>query len=164
LIENYTDDQAAAAYARMANYHGKHATSWEACGWQSAIGAYDAWHITSTDISRVSFTKLDQIGDRGFEYAVSFHGYSGGDILVGGGAPTALKEAVAGAIEGVVGGAYTVTVVSTGEYAGTSANNFVNWLTDGGTGGVQIEQPYGARSAYWEDIAEAVADVFAPLI
>ena len=163
VIESYTDEQAERVYSQLSGAS-KDVSAWRCKGFQSAIGAFDAWHITSTEISRDSFPLLDSIGDRGFEYAVSFHGYSGSDILVGGAAPSALKESVADAIQEAVGEAYTVQVVSSGEYAGTSAANFVNWLTDGGDGGVQIEQPYGARSGYWQDIADAVADVFAALL
>lgn len=160
MIENYTDEMAVWAQAEMV---GESADSsvWYCIGHQDAIGAYDAWHITSTDISRESFPYLDDIGDRGFTYAVSFHGYGEADIAVGGGASSALKTEVKEAIEGVVGEAYEVNIVTSGPYAGTSEDNFVNWLTDGGDGGVQIELPYGARSTYGQSIAEAVAGVYA---
>jgi phage replication-related protein YjqB (UPF0714/DUF867 family) len=164
LIENYTDEMAEWAQARVDTHHSKEASAWYAAGWQSAIGAYDAWHITSTDVSPISFTLLGQIDERDFTYAVSFHGYSGSDILVGGGSNLTLKNAVKNAIEDVVDGAYDVEVVTTGSYAGTSPDNFVNWLTFNGAGGVQIELPYGARSGYAQVIAEAVADVFADLL
>lgn len=164
VIESYTDEQAEWMHARLSDHHSKDSSCWVACGWQDAIGAVDAWHITSTDISRDSFSLLDQIGDRGFSYAVSFHGFSEDSIMVGGGSSSALKTEVASAIELVVGVDYDVDVVSSGAYAGVSADNFVNWLTSGGSGGVQIEQPYGARRDYGEAIAEAVADVFAAKI
>lgn len=164
IIENYTDEEADWMYSRLVSHHSKDASSWVACGWQDAIGAFDAWHITSTDISRDSFSKLDQIGDRGFTYAVSFHGFSEDDIYVGGGASSTLKNEVKTAIENAVGTAYDVVVVSSGAYSGVSPDNFVNWLTSGGSGGVQIEQPYGARRDYGQAIAEAVADVFASKI
>lgn len=164
VIENYTDEQAEWMHSRLANHHSKNSSCWVACGWQDAIGAFDAWHITSTDISRQSFSLLDQIGDRDFDYAVSFHGFSEDSIMVGGGASSALKTEVKEAIEAAVSGAYDVSVVSSGAYAGVSPDNFVNWLTSGGSGGVQIEQPYGARQNYGQAIAEAVADVFASKI
>lgn len=160
MIENYTDEQAERMHSQLSGAS-KSSSCWRCAGWQDAIGAYDAWHITSIDVSRDSFPKLDQIGDREFTYAVSFHGYSENMISVGGGASTALKEEVAAAIEEAVDEAYEVVVVSSGPYAGTDPDNFVNWLTSGGTGGIQIEQPYGARQNYGEDIADAVAAVFA---
>lgn len=158
IIENYTDEQAERVYSQLVGAS-KDVSCWRCKGWQDAIGAYDAWHITSTEISRDSFPYLDQIGDRGFDYAVSFHGYGEADIAVGGGAPTALKSEIAAAIQAVVGEDYDVTVVTSGPYAGTSPDNFVNWLTTAGNG-VQIEQPYGARQTYGQAIADAVAAVF----
>ena len=159
MIENYTDEMAKWCYDEMVSLS-KSATCWRCIGHQDAIGAYNAWHITSTDISRLSFPYLDQIGDRSFSHAVSFHGYGEADIAVGGAAPSALKTEIKEAIEDVVGTNYDVTIVNIGPYAGTSEDNFVNWLTDG-SGGVQIELPYGARQTYGQDIAEAVAAVFA---
>jgi phage replication-related protein YjqB (UPF0714/DUF867 family) len=158
LIENYTDEQAERVFDQLEGAS-KDVSSWRCKGWQGAIGAHDAWHITSTEISRDSFPYLDQIGDRGFAYAVAFHGYGEADIAVGGGAPTTLKQEVANAIQAVVGTDYDVTVVSDGPYGGTSPDNFVNWLTSSGNG-IQIEQPLGARQTYGQAIADAVAAVF----
>lgn len=159
MIENYTDEMAKWCYDKMVSLS-KSASCWRCIGHQDVIGAYDAWHITSTDISRLSFPYLDQIGSRNFSHAVSFHGYGEADIAVGGAASSSLKTEVKEAIENVVGSSYDVTVVTTGPYAGVSEDNFVNWLTDG-SGGVQIELPYGARQSYGQSIAEAVAVVFA---
>jgi phage replication-related protein YjqB (UPF0714/DUF867 family) len=158
VIENYTDEQAERVFDQL-DGAGKDVSSWRCKGWQGEIGAYDAWHITSTEISRDSFPYLDQIADRGFGYAVSFHGYGEEDIAVGGGASTAFKTQIAVAIQSAVGTAYDVTVVNDGPYGGTSPENFVNWLTSA-SNGVQIEQPYGARRDYGQAIADAVASVF----
>lgn len=38
-------------------------------------GAFNRWHITSTDINEESFPKLKTVFGRGFEYAVAFHGF-----------------------------------------------------------------------------------------
>lgn len=159
MVENYTDEMAQWAYNRVAAAS-KEASAWYCIGHQDTIGAYDAWHITSTDISRNSFPYLNDIGDRAFDHAVSFHGYGEADIAIGGNASSTVKNEVKQAIEGVVGNDYDVVIVTSGSYSGTSASNFVNWLTDGGTGGVQVEIPSGARSSYGQAIAEAVADVF----
>jgi phage replication-related protein YjqB (UPF0714/DUF867 family) len=162
IIENYTDEQAERVFDQL-DGAGKDVSSWRCKGWQGEIGAFDAWHITSTEISRDSFPYLDQLGDRGFGYAVSFHGYGEEDIAVGGGASVAFKTQVANAIQSAVGSAYDVTVVDGGSYGGTSPDNFVNWLTSAGNG-VQIEQPYGARRDYGQAIADAVASVFEGLL
>lgn len=163
-MESYTDEQAERVQSQL-DSASKDCSAWRCKGWRSGGGAFKAWHITSTAISRDSFPKLDQIGSRGFDYAVSFHGFSGTrTVYVGGRAPSALKNDIADAIGAVLPGNYTVSVVTSGPYAGQSEDNFVNWLTSSGDDGVQIEQTYDARSNYWQDIADAVADVFAALI
>lgn len=159
MIENYTDEQAERVLSQM-QASSKPCSAWCCKGWRSGGGASTAWHITSTEIHTSSFPHLNQIKDRGFAYAVSFHGYSEDTIAVGGAATLALKSEVAAAIQSVVGGDYEVEVVTSGPYGGTDPANLVNWLTATG-GGVQIEQPSGARSAYWQQIADAVAAVFA---
>jgi len=163
-IESNTDEQTEWCYNKLVNTYSKDASRWEACGWQDEVGAYDAWHITSTDISRDSFSLLDSIGDRDFQYAVAFHGFSQDGILIGGNAPADLKCTIRQAIETACEGNVEVAITTEGEYSGTDPDNFVNWLTDGGSGGIQIEQSYYARSNYAQEIAEAVADVMQSLI
>ena len=162
IIENYTDEQAERVFDQL-DGAGKDVSAWRCKGWQSEIGAYDAWHITSTEIDQASFPYLDQIAERNFGYAVAFHGYGEADIAVGGGASAAFKTQIASAIQAAVGEAYDVTVVTDGPYGGTSPDNLVNWLTAAGNG-VQIEQPYGARRDYGQAIADAVASVFEGLL
>jgi phage replication-related protein YjqB (UPF0714/DUF867 family) len=162
IIENYTDEQAERVYSQL-DGQSKDVSAWRCKGWQDAIGAYDAWHITSTEISTESFPLLNVIKNRGFDYAVSFHGYGEADIAVGGGASVALKQEIATAIEAISGLPYDVSVVTDGPYGGVSPDNFVNWLTSAGNG-IQIEQPYGARRDYGQAIADAVASVFASKI
>jgi phage replication-related protein YjqB (UPF0714/DUF867 family) len=162
LIEKFTDEQAEAMYYRLTEHYSKNASAWCCCGWQSQLGASAAWHITSSDISRMSFPKLDQIGDRAFKYAVAFHGYSEDAILIGGTVKTDLKRTLWKKIEDAVNGSgIKVAITTGGRYSGTDPKNFVNWLTTGGAGGIQIEQPFLARKDYWKAIAEAVADVLA---
>lgn len=47
------------------------------------------------------------------------------------------------------------------DIAGESPANFINWLTARGAGGVQIEQPPDGREEHHQQIAGAVAAVFA---
>lgn len=161
LIENYTDEEAERCFSQL-QAQAKPCSSWRAKGWGSGDqGAFARWHITSTELNGVSLPLLGTLEARAkYAYGVSFHGYSLEDIAVGGAAPLALKQEVANAIQSVVGADYAVTVVDSGPYAGTDPANIVNRLTQ--NGGVQIEQPSGARSAYWVQIADAVASVFAP--
>ena len=159
-MEAYTDEQAARVQSQLAGAS-KNASAWYCMGYQSAVGAYDAWHITSVEISEESFPYLSDVSGRTFDYAISFHGYGEADIAVGGGASTATKTAIRDAIAAIEGLPYDVSVVTTGEYAGNNPDNIVNRYT---SAGIQIEQPYGARSGYWQAIADAVATVIGGLI
>jgi len=46
-------------------------------------------------------------------------------------------------------------------YDGDSPQNIINRLTAGGANGIQIEQSLGARTSHWQNIADAVAEVYA---
>lgn len=153
-IEHPTHEQSAAVAEALG------VTEWTCVGYNDGGGAYDRWHVTSTDLSRRSFPQLDRIGDRCFEYAVSFHGFSADGVAVGGRAPASLKTDVRDAIEDAIGGAYEVSLADgDGPYAGNAPGNVVNWLTEDGDG-VQIEQGRGVRDAHADAVAEAVADVY----
>lgn len=162
-IEMHTDDQAALVQSLLA---GKGASSWICKGYKQGGGAYERWHVTSSELSRRSFPGLDAIADRGFGYAVSFHGMTHEIVLIGGSAPNEIKQMVKSAILGAVAGSgIEVSVANaTDLYNGDSPDNVVNWLTAGDQGGVQIEQCLRARSVYGLDIAAAVAGVFDQLI
>jgi phage replication-related protein YjqB (UPF0714/DUF867 family) len=55
----------------------------------------------------------------------------------------------------------TVHIASPDEkFGGDSLQNIVNRLTAGGANGIQIEQSPRARSSHWQDIADAVANVY----
>jgi phage replication-related protein YjqB (UPF0714/DUF867 family) len=161
IIENYTDHLADRLYDGLTVTNSKDASLWYCIGYQSHIGAFDAWHITSTDISEENFPYLDDLSGRSYDYAVTVHGYSGSDVLVGGGASTAFKEDVKDALDSI-SWSYTVTVVGTGDaYGGVHVDNIVNRYS---STGVQLEIPYSARRDHWEDIADALVDFYALLI
>jgi phage replication-related protein YjqB (UPF0714/DUF867 family) len=161
IIENYTDELAKRFYDGLTVTNSKDASLWYCIGHQDAIGAFAAWHITSVDISEDSFPYLDDLSGRTYDYAVTVHGYSGSDVLVGGGASTSFKEDVKDALDGISWG-YTVTVVGEGDsYAGVHEDNIVNRYS---SAGVQLEIPYSARRDYWEDIADALTDFYKTLI
>ncbi len=160
-IEAYTDQQAERVASQLA---GKGVSSWRCKGWHPK-GAFDHWHITSTDIHEASFPLLNSVISRGFSHAVAFHGFDDAnipyDILVGGLACEALKEKVKGAIEGVVGSDFTVHITKPDErFGGDDKRNIVNRLTAGGRHGIQIEQKKGPREKYARPIADAVANVY----
>lgn len=158
VIESFTDDQARRVYDELVNNQSKDCSAWYCIGHQDNIGAFDAWHITSTKLAERSFPYLKDVSGRTFSYAVSFHGYSEEDVGIGGLASSDLKNEVKAAIEGIPGFNYDVVVLSSGDYSGTDPNNIVNRYS---SNGIQIEQPYSARSNYWQDIADAVAGVLA---
>jgi len=160
-IESYTDLQAERVRSQLA---GKGVSSWRCKGWHPK-GAFDHWHITSTDIHEASFPLLNSVISRGFSHAVAFHGFDDDkipcDILVGGLACEALKEKVKGAIEGVVGSEFTVHITKPDErFGGDDKRNIVNRLTAGGRHGIQIEQKKGPREKYALCIADAIAKVY----
>ena len=156
-IETNTDEIAAHFYDQLTAVYSKSAGLWYCCGYQDSLGAFDAWHITSSDISESSFPYLGELADRSYDFAVSVHGYSGLDVLVGGGGSTELKEDVRNALAGIPGFPFIVTVVTSGGYAGVHPDNIVNRYSDEG---VQLELPYTAR-VYWKNqIAEALAELF----
>ena len=159
-IEPYTDQQAERVASQLA---GKGVSSWRCKGWHPR-GAFEHWHITSTDIHEASFPLLNSVISRGFRYAVAFHGFDDpekSDILVGGLAPDALKEKVKEAIEGVVGSDFTVQITKPDEqFGGDDRRNIVNRLTAGGANGVQIEEKIGPREKHALAIAEALANIY----
>jgi phage replication-related protein YjqB (UPF0714/DUF867 family) len=158
-IERHTDQQAERVASRLV---AKAVSSWRCKGWQRFVGAYDGWHITSTRIHEASFPRLNSVICRGFTYAVAFHGFDDPEILVGGAALDSLKQEIKAAIEGAIAGSgITVRIASPDEgFGGDSPHNIVNLLTAGGANGIQIEQSPRARSSHWQDIADAVANVY----
>jgi phage replication-related protein YjqB (UPF0714/DUF867 family) len=76
--------------------------------------------------------------------------------------PYWLKQDIETAIKGAITGSdITVHIASPDEkFGGDSLHNIVNRLTAGGTNGIQIEQSLRARSSHWQDIADAVANVY----
>lgn len=158
-IERHTDQQAERVASRLRT---KRVSSWRCKGWKQGGGAHDRWHITSIDIHRASFPRLNKVNSRGFRYAVAFHGFSQQEILIGGTAPDLLKQEIKGAIEAaIVGSGITVRIAQPGDkYGGDSPENIVNWLTANKAGGIQIEQSLPAREGYGQAIADAVADVY----
>jgi len=175
-IEEHTDDQAQYVAKQLPS---KCVSVWMCKGFKKGGGAFDRWHITSTDISEESFPKLKTIYGRHFEYAISFHGWNGDSICIGGSEPDpnpddldcmkeeiSLKEEIKCAIDKAVSGSIKVVLGGISDngcpqnFNGNNPKNIVNRL---GTIGVQIEQSKKARSEEFRfKIAEAVANVIRP--
>lgn len=151
-IEWGTDSQAERVSERL------QAVSWYSAGWWPGGGAFRRWHVTSTAIHPASFPALDEISDRGFEHAVSFNGWSEPHVAIGGAAPEELREAVQAAIAPVVDA--DVRLASATTHDGDSPANIVNWMTESGSDGVQVEQPWSVRQETKLEVADVVADVF----
>jgi phage replication-related protein YjqB (UPF0714/DUF867 family) len=158
-IERHTDRQAERVAMLL---DGDRASVWRCRGFKTGGGAFERWHITSTEIDASSFPLLDAISGRRFAHAVAFHGFSEADVLVGGAAPLTLKREIATKIEAALAGSgIPVRIAGAAEhYDGDSPDNIVNRLTAGGGNGVQIEQSAEAREEFWKPIADAVASVY----
>jgi phage replication-related protein YjqB (UPF0714/DUF867 family) len=161
-IEPYTDHQAERVATRL---DAKPVSSWRCKGWKPGGGAFDRWHITSTDLNEASFPRLARVMGRGFTHAVAFHGFGQEEVLIGGTAPPELKSLVCQAIDSVIGSVIRVRVATPEDhFGGDDPCNIVNRLTAGGTGGLQIEQSLEARDRFWGTIAEAVAEIYDTVI
>ena len=160
-IERHTDQQAERVASRL---KAKGVSSWRCKGFKEGGGASDRWHITSTDIHEASFPRLNSVIPRGFTYAVAFHGFDEPptDVLIGGGAPKSLKREIKKTINGALAGSgMRVRIASPDEgYGGDSPQNIVNRLTAGGGNGIQIVQSLRTRTSHWQNIADAVAEVY----
>jgi phage replication-related protein YjqB (UPF0714/DUF867 family) len=159
-IERHTDEQA----ERIAERLGPHlASAWRAKGWRPDGGAFERWHITSTDLNPDGFPRLASVMSRRFGNAVAFHGFDDEPgVLIGGTAPLELKERLRVAIEGVLPASLAVRLARPDErHGGDDPSNLVNRLSP--CGGIQIEQGICPRANHGTDIANAVADVFRPV-
>jgi phage replication-related protein YjqB (UPF0714/DUF867 family) len=169
-VEPFTDDQAEHVMAVLGDLG---VSCWRCKGWRPGGGAAARWHITSTEISTVSFPRLAGIAARGFRHAVAFHGFTDSsrpDILVGGAAPGPVKRLIRAMIASAVDGTgLTVEVTGLGDrLGGAEEANLVNRLTADGRHGIQIEQQPHARNGTlpgsdqprWTAVAAAVADVY----
>lgn len=160
-IERFTDQQAERVAARLA---GKGVSVWRCRGFKAGGGAFDRWHITATEIHEASFPRLGAIISRGFAHAVAFHGFDDPqtDVLIGGAASGSMKEEIRTAVNGALAGSgMTVRIATAADKSGgDNPQNIVNRLTAGGANGIQLEQSLRARTSHWQDIADAVADVY----
>jgi phage replication-related protein YjqB (UPF0714/DUF867 family) len=128
------------------------------------MGAFARWHITSEDIQPACFPLLQPLALRTFCYGVAFHGFDrqddDADVYVGGGASLPLKRAVEKALNDL--NLPIEVKISTDndkpKFQGFSPENIINRLA---TRGIQFEQSRRAREEFGQEIAVAVARVFA---
>jgi len=176
-IEKHTDEQAEYVYEKLLS--SKRVSIWICKGFNKKEdgGAFNRWHITSTDISEESFPKLKTVFGRGFEYAVAFHGFGGDDdepsICIGGITVDAtLKQKIKEEIEGEVRRFGVQVFMDNGcpdDINGDKENNIVNRLSKNG---LQIEQSEKFRTTMFDEenrplrlkVADAVARVIGPRV
>lgn len=139
-------------------------TGWICSGFNEGGGGFDRWHSYSTEIHRRSFPELDSLLEREFEWGVAFHGYSNGEILVGGTADESNKAIVVDAISERLPD-QTVTVVERDatEYTGANPANVLNDLAPVGQT-IQIEQPTGVRESDWAAVADGLTDALEEIL
>jgi phage replication-related protein YjqB (UPF0714/DUF867 family) len=161
MIEINTDLQAQHLASLMPG-----TSSWICKGWRDPDKAYTRWHVSSMHLSPNSFAGLGAIAHRGFRHVVSFHGMSEAGVIIGGRVPLGLREHLREVIADAIADPNVPVVVAAdnGPHRGIDPENFVNWLTADGEGGIQIEQSTLVRDLYWAEIAEAVCSVVEPLV
>lgn len=162
-IEVHTDDQAMEAVRQLCAARFP-ASVWLCKGYgDAAKGAFDRWHITSTDLQPTCFPLLQPFVLRRFCYCVAFHGFDRkkgeADIYIGGAASRRLKLAIETALNDLH---LPIKVkISTRhdspKFQGFSAENITNRLAT--RGGIHLEQSAQARK-YDLEIARAVAHAF----
>jgi phage replication-related protein YjqB (UPF0714/DUF867 family) len=162
-IERHTDEQALEVVRQLCAA-GLPASSWLCKGYgDAAKGAFDRWHITSTDLQPTCFPLLEPLISRRFCYAVAFHGFNRAkgeaDVYIGGAALRSLKVNIKRALNDLD---LPIKVkISTRhdspKFQGFSAENITNRLTT--RGGIHLEQSAQARK-YHLEIARAVAHAF----
>jgi len=138
-------------------------TVWMCKGFGDALaGAFDRWHITSTDLHPASFPRLQRIATRTFEHGVAFHGFARrpgeADVYIGGGASEPVKAEIRSALEdaGLPLEIRVATAIDDPKFQGRSPENLINRLA---VQGIHIEQSAKART-FDLQIATAVAAVY----
>lgn len=132
------------------------ASAWMVRAWGPE--SFDKWHVTSTAVSPAAFPELGRLADRGFQHALSFHVYNQDAIEVGGLADREFRERLADRIRNAIDGKREVlTDHDEMKYGATTRENFINWITEDGTSGVQIELTPKMAQRYRKRIARAVA-------
>jgi phage replication-related protein YjqB (UPF0714/DUF867 family) len=169
-IEKFTDLQADHVREQFSS---DHISEWICKGFKKGGGAYDRWHITSTDISENSFPELKKIMGRNFEYSIAFHGWTGDSICIGGSMRDDLKQEIKTQIKNKISDPEITVEVAQEDgdtkacpssFNGDHEDNIVNRLCKPGGQSLQIEQSEKARKRYHIAIAEAGVNVIRHLI
>lgn len=143
--------------AVQGNLGDNQAVSWSCIGYRQGGGSYDRWHITSTAIQPVSYAGLASVATRSYEYALSVHGHSGNDILIGGRGDQQLKAALQSAFDRANLG-FPIRILTPGEpLSGTATTNIVNrWSANG----IQLELPFDLRVNHRAAVVDVLTGVY----
>ncbi|MFB6161091.1 MAG: poly-gamma-glutamate hydrolase family protein [Haloferacaceae archaeon] len=137
------------------------AARYAALGYGDAVmGAFDRWHVTSTDVSPRSYPEFGRLLERSYDFAVAFHGLADDRLVVGGLAPRRVKATLKRRLEGTVDVPVRVAEeVPDARTGGRSPANFVNRIAPGRS--LQLEQPLAVRRRSGDAVARTVAEVVA---
>jgi hypothetical protein len=143
--------------------NGYPATSWFCKGFGDDLqGAFDRWHITSTDLNPECLPLLKGIATRKFCHGVAFHGFAkqadDADLYIGGGASDPLKGAILCELE-AANLSLQIRIATEDDdpkFQGRKPENLINRLA---AQGIHIEQSAEARE-FSERIAKAIATVY----
>ncbi|WP_121742204.1 poly-gamma-glutamate hydrolase family protein [Natronorubrum halophilum] len=151
-IEPGTAEQAVELAARLPN-----ASCWACLGYDEQHSPFELWHPPSSAFGPEAYPLLAEIAERDFETVISFHGLGDDRVLVGGGTDADTKRRVGDRLESAV--TASVEPVSAGRYAGVSPNNFVNWLSREGSGGLQLEQSRTVRIDEYDAVVSVLEEL-----
>jgi phage replication-related protein YjqB (UPF0714/DUF867 family) len=163
-IEPFTDDQAKEVFTELKTRCFP-ASFWLCKGdGDSNQGAFKRFHITADDLQPACFPLLEPLASRTFCYGVAFHGFDQkedeADVYIGGAGSQRLKRAIEKALNDLnLSMEVKISTCSDpAKFQGFSPENIINRLA---TGGIQLEQSRDAREKFGQQIAGAVAKVFA---
>lgn len=161
-IEPRTDDEAKRLRLELVS-NAYPATMWTCEGYGDTLkGAFDRWHITSTDLHPASFPLLQTITTRTFCHGIAFHGFSkrpgDADLYIGGRASDSLKREIRDALKDASLPVHIriATKDDDPKFQGASPENLINRLA---AQGIHIEQSAEARE-FSVNIVKAIATVY----
>lgn len=163
-IEPFTDDQAKAVFTELKTRCFP-ASFWLCKGdGDKNKGAFARWHITADDLQPACFPLLEPLASRTFCYGVAFHGFdqkeNEADVYIGGAASQRLKRVIEKALNDLnLSMEVKISTCSDpAKFQGFRLENIINRVA---ASGIQLEQSRDAREKFGQQIAGAVAKVFA---
>ena len=159
-VEYGTDDCAARLHKQLREHD---PVTWMRHGFGE--NAFDSFHLSSNKIREDTYEKLSEISGRRFRFAVSFHMHNEDYVAVGGQIEDGVRREVARRLRDRLPDSKEVRWRH-GEmkYEGSKDSNVVNWLTESGGDGLQLELTPKTAYVYRKRVARGVADVYRELL